>query len=295
VTAAQLLGVLPGRLSSLSPILACGAFLFGVAALGDPPDLGTAQERVQGLTGTTLALSVIALVIVATLLDPLQLRLVRLLEGDWPRWAAPYARRSARWQARRRSRLAASIVLLGPDSTPEQIRASGLRTGELARRFPPTLTRPTALGNALAAMESQAGREFGWDAVVAWPRLYPLLSDGVKLAVDGQRERLDTLARLAVSAAFTAAVTAGLLWSSDWWVLLAGVPVLVSRLAYLGAVHTTFAYAQAVQVAFDLHRFDLLRQLHMRLPTDAGDERELGERISLKWRQGVNLDVPYEH
>jgi hypothetical protein len=33
---------------------------------------------------------------------------------------------------------------------------------------------PPGLGNVLAAMEDGAGRTYGLDAVIVWPRLYPL-------------------------------------------------------------------------------------------------------------------------
>ncbi len=51
----------------------------------------------------------------------------------------------------------------------------------------PELLRPTLPGNVLAAVESRAGEPYGLDAVVAWPRLYPLLGEGVKAVVDDRR------------------------------------------------------------------------------------------------------------
>ena len=49
--------------------------------------------------------------------------------------------------------------------------------------MPDHLVRATGLGNALAAMEDSAGAAYGLDAVVAWPRLYPLLGDKVRAVV----------------------------------------------------------------------------------------------------------------
>ena len=57
-------------------------------------------------------------------------------------------------------------------SSRRQIAGARLR-----RRFPlpDHLVRPTALGNALSAMEDSAGRDYGLDAVIVWPRLYVVL------------------------------------------------------------------------------------------------------------------------
>ena len=159
----------------------------------------------------------------------------------------------------------------------------------------PDAIRPTALGNALTAMERRAGRQYGWDAVVAWPRLYPLLSPGVRAVVDGQRDRLDALARLAITSAATALLTIALLSGSGWWVLAAAIPAAVARLAYVGAVHSAMSYGEAVTVAFDLHRFDLLTQLHLPLPADIGQERKIASQVSLTWRQGVPPTLSYDH
>ncbi|MGW0631173.1 hypothetical protein [Streptomyces sp. NPDC002758] len=290
---------LPGRLVSLLPVVACAAFLLLVLASGAPgapPDAGRAWHTLQGIGAGLTALLVLGLIVVALLLDPLQLRLVRMLEGDWPRSLAGLSRWYTGRQRGHRARLAAD-ARPGDSPGPRDVQRAGAAAALLLRRFArdEEFTRPTALGNALAAMEDRAGLPYGWDAVVAWPRLYPLLSPGVRSVVDGQRERLDTLARLSVCSAATTALAAALLYSSGWWILLAALPAAVARTAYIGTVHTAMAYGQAVAVAFDLHRFDLLRQLHLPLPHTLEEERELSDRICLMWRQGVDLTLPYDH
>ena len=64
-------------------------------------------------------------------------------------------------------------------------------------------------------------------------------------------------------------------------------------LAYLGAVRAAIAYGEAVQVAFDLYRFDLLTALHMEVPTKP--DKELARNIALSdfLRQGVPLPFDY--
>ncbi|HKT03656.1 MAG TPA: hypothetical protein VJT31_29360, partial [Rugosimonospora sp.] len=167
----------------------------------------------------------------------------------------------------------------------------------LRRLFPgPSVPlRPTALGNALAAMEHRAGAEYGWDAVVAWPRLYLVLGQPTRMVVDDRRDTLDTAARLAVTAGITAIASAALLARSGWWLLLALAPLGVAALAYQGAVLAAVAYGDAVRAAFDLHRFDLLDKLHLPLPADQTAERTACDALSLLWRQGAGQPLRYRH
>ncbi|MEV0600363.1 hypothetical protein AB0I82_13845 [Streptomyces sp. NPDC050315] len=299
--ATALLDVLrpPSRLVSLLPVVACVAFLLLILASGAPsapPDAERAWRTLQDIGIGPIALLILGLIVVALLLDPLQLRLVRLLEGDWPSSLAGVSRRSIKRQRTHRDRLVLS-TLLGDSPGPRDVQRVGTAAAALRRRFarddkPP---RPTALGNALAAMEDRAGLQYGWDAVVAWPRLYPLLSPGVRSVVDGQRERLDTLARLSVCSTVTTVLASALLYASGWWILLAALPAAIARTAYIGTVHTAVAYGKAVEVAFDLHRFDLLRHLHLPFPRTLQEERVLSDQVCLVWRQGVDLACRYEH
>ena len=288
-----------GRVVSLLPVVAAGLFITAILAAGAPgaePSLHRAWQVLRGLSASQVLLLTVALVIVALLLDPLQLRLVRLLEGYWPPRLAIVARRSHKRQRNRRDR-AAQAATIGDDLSPQAVQEAGAQAARLQQRFPDDLDaiRPTALGNVLTAMETRAGQQYGWDAVVTWPRLYPLLSPDVRAVVDGQRDRLDALARLAMTSAATALLTVVLLSGSGWWVLVAAIPAVVARLAYIGAVHSAMSYGEAVTVAFDLHRFDLLTQLHLPLPADIGQERKIASQVSLMWRQGVPPALSYDH
>jgi hypothetical protein len=302
MTPSDILGALslPGRVASVLPVVVCGAFLLLILASG-PPEAVPSTDRALGTLQETgageIALVGLGLIVVALLLDPLQLRLVRLLEGDWPRWTGAGCRWCIRRQRARRKRAATGTQQLSDPSDPAAVQDAGVRTARLLQRFPPAdATRPTALGNALAAMEHRAGLQYGWDAVVAWPRLYPLLSPGVRAVLDGQRDRLDGLARLSGTAAATTLLTVAELGSSGgWWLALAAIPAVVSRVAYVGSVHTAIAYGHAVQVAFDLNRFDLLKALHLPLPRDLSEERKIADQVSMMWRQGVDVTVEYDH
>jgi hypothetical protein len=174
--------------------------------------------------------------------------------------------------------------------------AAGIAGAQLSRRYPEVdQVRATALGNALAAAEQRAGANYGWDAVTAWPRVYPVLTDPIRAVVDARRDVLDSSARVALTGVLTAVASGVLLMRSGWWSLLALIPLAVGWLAYLGAVRAAIAYGEAIAVAFDLCRFTLLTALHLPLPPNRDVERRLSEGLCLEWRQGVQLPDEYFH
>jgi hypothetical protein len=237
----------------------------------------------------------VAITLLAVLGTPLQLALVRVLEGQW--LSARLARLSRRGQERRRKRLADAEELPEGEVGEAELQAAGAAGARLRRLFPePELLRPTLLGNVLAATESRAGEPYGLDAVVAWPRLYPLLGEGVKAVVDDRRAIMDAAARLSVTMAATGVIAAGLLARSGWWVLLALAPLVIARVAYVGAVHAAVAYGESVRVAIDLHRFALIDVLRLPRPSDPDDERRRNAELSDLWRQGLPMSPePYRH
>jgi hypothetical protein len=282
------------------PTYAAAALLAALIWAGAPGPLqaGRIQHTATGLDLGQAVLSAIAITLVAVLFHPLQLALVRLLEGQWPTRLAPLARWARRRQIRARGRLA-TLAELPDDDTPlseAQVQATGGAGQQLRIRYPvEDLCRPTALGNVLAAMETSAGDQYGYDAVVAWPRLYPVLGDPVRAVVDDRRNSVDAAARLSVTMLVTALAAFGLLLGSGWWLLLVAIPLLVSWIAYRGAIQAAMAYGEAVVVAFDLHRFDLTAALHLALPADDRAERLANAQLCDFWRQGVEFPVDYRH
>lgn len=156
------------------------------------------------------------------------------------------------------------------------------------------LVHPTALGNVLAAMEDTPGRTYGMDAVVAWPRLYPVLGDRMRAIVDDRRDAVDVSARLTVTGIAVAAASAALLIRSGWWLSLTAIPLAIAVTSYMGAVQAALAYGEAVHVAFDLHRFDLLSAL-LRLPPDLRSETAANRALCDLWRQDIPIDLVYRH
>lgn len=267
-------------------------------APGRPPDWAAAWKSLTGAGAGAIVGVVLVCVLLALLLRPLQLALVRGAEGYWPRWCAPLTSLMIRRHAQRRASLQA-IATNVPDDPHHDlaVQIAGRAGTELRERYPagdPLL--PTTLGNVLAAGEQLAGAAYGFDAVSAWPRLYPLLPATTRTLVDDRRNTLD--AAVVTAATMTAAGLAALplLARSGWWLLLALVPLALAAAAYRGAIEAALGYGQAVDAAFELHRFDLYRALRLPLPSSHADEVTLVRGLCRQWRQG-GLDPArhYEH
>jgi hypothetical protein len=256
----------------------------------------TAWATASHLSLGEVVVLVLAVTLLAVVLQPLQCAMVHVAEGSWPAWlGTKWARRR---QLGRKKRLARATQLpAGPELTDEALQRAGAAGYQLRRRFPGPdhLVRPTALGNVLAAMEDGAGRAYGLDAVTAWPRLYPVLGEQAKSLVDDRRDALDAAVRMAVTMAVTAVASLVLLLWSGWWLLLVLMPLGVALLAYHGAVQAALAYAETVYVAFDLHRADLLTALRTDPPAQQDAERILNEQWCDLWRQGIPLPTTLQY
>ncbi|WP_327091190.1 hypothetical protein OIE66_11305 [Nonomuraea sp. NBC_01738] len=295
-------------LVSLLPAFAAGAFLLVLIWAGAPGELSftAAWRTAAGLKAGELVLLAVGLALVALVTYPMQVALVRVFEGYWGhtgagRLSVLSPRRLSGWLARRLSvRLARRRDELAEREaqalTEEDEQAAGT-AGELLRsRYPASgAVLPTRLGNVLAAAEERAGKPYGWDAVVAWPRLYPVLGAESRAVADDLRDSLDAMIRLSCTAAVTAPVSLALLWASGWWAALVLVPLVVAVLAYRAALQSALSYGRAMEAAFDLHRFDLLAALRLPLPADREAERAQAAALCALWRQGTPVRLDYDH
>ena len=291
-------------LVSYLPTYAAALFLLVLVWAGAPGWSGRTDHRIKftaaWATASHLSLGEVVMValavaLLAVVLQPLQLAMVGLAEGSWPAWlGTTWAKR---WQGNRRNRLhRAEQLPAGAERTDEALQRAGEAGYQLRRRFPvPDHLRPTALGNVLAAMTDRAGRLYGLDAVIAWPRLYPVLGEQVKSLVDDRRDTLDAAVRMAATMAVTAIASFVLLLRSGWWILLALIPLGIAVLAYNAAVQAALAYSETVHVAFDLHRADLFTALRMDLPRQQDTEKILNQQWCDLWRQGIPLPTTIEY
>lgn len=293
--------VFSGRflLVSYLPTLAFGVFLLVLVWAGAPGahvDFSAAWRTAAGLRAGELVLLVLGITLASLLSHPLQLPLVRALEGYWPAAARPLTALGLRRQRVCRARLVRASALSAEAPDDAEVQTAGAAGARLLELFPPAdRLLPTALGNVLSAMEHRAGSGYGWDAAVAWPRLYPVLGGPVKAVVDDRRTTLDAAVRLSAVTLASGLTTFVLLVRAGWWPLLALLPLTASWIAYRGAVRAGAAYGEAVAAAFDLHRFDLLTALHLPLPADRAAERRQAAELCAHWRQGRPLALVYDH
>lgn len=265
-----------------------------------------------GVAGALLLIAACAAVL-GLLLHPFQIRAVRLLEGYWDRWL-PTARLAGvlieyqrrKWQAlkriaeeveeeeqeaRPRVRMSLPEQVRDLDSARDRVRDDARR--RLAAMPPGDVLLPTALGNALRAGELRAGERYGLATLASWPRIYPQLSPPLAKAVSSARDGLDAAVNLCYSFAACVLVLALALHDEPdkWWLPL--LALAASALAYKGAVVATQGYAHAMDVVYDLHRFDLARALHHR-PPDRESEWDFFRRVSEAFAD-TTTGPPYDH
>ncbi len=80
-------------------------------------------------------------------------------------------------------------------------------------------------------------------------------------------------------------ISVALLAAHGWWLLAAAVALAGTLLSYRAALAAATAYGQALEAAFDLHRFDLLTALHLPLPADLLGELTANQELSRFLRQ----------
>lgn len=240
---------------------------------------------------------VLLVIVIALVTQPFQLALVRILEGyGWPAANTLVVWLTAR-QGRRRQALRDAIQIDAAEVSVEQQTAMSEAARRLSTYFPQAhRLLPTALGNALRAAEDLPTLRYGVDAIVVWPRLYPLVSTKLAATIDGARQQLDFLARMSVMFVLAAFISLAYLWHAWLWAAATVVVFLLfAWLAYRGAVEAAVAYGLTVQSAIDLHRFDFLKALHLALPKNAAEEEKIFRRTSEFLRQGLPHRLLYEH
>lgn len=225
----------------------------------------------------------------ALLVHPMQRSILRVLEGyHWPPWIC---RSRCKRHIRRRRALVIPPSMTHPSE--RQLAADWKR-----RRYYPAESRirPTLFGNVLAAAEDSAGAAYGFDAVIAWPRLYMVLGETTRRVIDDRRNQLDLAARMTVTGMVMTVVAAALLADSGWWIFLALAPAAVAVFSYMAAVAGALTFGEAMHAAFDLHRFDLLDALRMPRPADNAAERDTNAELCRLWRREVQrISAVYRH
>jgi hypothetical protein len=269
----------------LVPAAAIVALVLALLMSGAPataPDLDRLSRRINGLGFGGAALVLLFMILLALLSYSLQSSMLRLLEGYWEGSSLGRVLSSlgVRLHRRRLDRLVE--VAYGRTATAQDKVVQRLARRRLESGYPSDEERllPTRLGNALRAFEDQAGQRYGLETVVVFPRLTPYLSDPVRAALDDLRDQLDIAARLCITLLLATVISAALLLTHGWWLALPAAIALLAWVAYRSAIQAAIAYGEEVAVAFDLHRFEMLRGLHFPLPDTTAAELILNDQVS---------------
>lgn len=282
------------RFVSLLPVCVLALYVLALAWSGAPassPSVGRGVMHARHVAGWQAFMLAVAVVVVAVIAEPLQVTLVRLLEGYWgeSRAGRLLAAPGIAFHRARRNRLERAQRRSPGDPAPSAVARDRAAREEAARKlraYPPEpAILPTMLGNVLRSSEGRAGSRYGLDAIVVWPRFYPLLSDKVTAVLDDLRDQLDLAARFCMVFGIATVISVAFLASHGWWLTVAAVTLAGALLSYRAALAAATAYGQAAEAAFDLHRFDLLTALHLPLPGDLLGEVAANQELSRFLRQ----------
>jgi hypothetical protein len=291
-------------LINLLPTTALVVFVLSLLGSGLPihrVDRERLSVAITALSLREVTLLTLAILAVAWISSPLQFSLVRLLEGYWH---GPGLRQvgliGVRLQARQLRRLVdVTYSADGQDEQRQELAKERLATYPAEGRL-----LPTRLGNVLRAAEDEAGQRYGLDTITMMPRLYPFLSERLTDGLAELRDQLDITARLCVTLLLATVISALLLLPQlllhGWWLALPVATAVLAWVAYKAAVQAATAYGRLLYVAFDLHRFDMVRGLHLPLP-NAGKEEDFNQRLSeffakRRWVRYVDpAEYRYEH
>ncbi|MEV0339097.1 hypothetical protein AB0H49_08710 [Nocardia sp. NPDC050713] len=282
-----------GALPALVVVLGVAVQL-AAGAPNHPPSRQHLVKTFEGLSATEWTLVAVGVLVAVLVLQPFQVALVRALEGH-PLLRGPLkiiglpmrAVWTFRW-----NHLNARQQTHDPDGADNgKLLAAAAAMSRLPSR---ERLLPTRLGNTLRAAEDRPADRYGLDIVVAWPHLHSLLPERAAATTDDARDQLDAACRFTVAFASLGVVSAFLL--SGWWlVTVALATAILTVLAYRATIAAAGTYGELVNAVVALHRFDLLKALHLQLPDNTESEHKLFKAVSLHLRQGWPLDVGYHH
>lgn len=142
---------------------------------------------------------------------------------------------------------------------------------------------PTLLGNILKNAELYPFHRYGLDAVLFWPKLYPLFPAQFAADIAELRGNLDAMLLVTTLAIAFSLLSGGYLVvvRAPWWLFAFcfGGGVITSFTSYRGAMGAVMPYAEQIKTAFDLYRNDLLEKMRVPLPATLEEERNRWQEL----------------
>lgn len=190
--------------------------------------------------------------------------------------------------------------------------------------FPPDLEKivSTRFGNILRASEYYSGQRYGIDAVTIWPRLFQVIPRSYQQKIEQSSNGLGSLVycvflsffssiifvnaslyqfylfNLSVKGLFPVyfipvdfSVAGQAIYSQRSWLFLglSLIMILLCFLFYSASLPVARMYGILIRGAFDLFRFDLLKQLNIEIPRDSYEEYDLWAKISESFAVGDTI------
>jgi hypothetical protein len=257
--------------------------------------LGSLDRQGPGVQIAVLLTVLLALAGSGIVVGTLAVPVLRLLEGYWPRWAGPLQLRLAGWLARRAAdeapawQEAYKRVRPPADPTAKDL-AVYTRLERRRRRRPssPGYFMPTPVGNIMRAAERRPFDKYGLDAVVLWPRVWPLLPDNLRSDLLAARASLDRAAIAAVWGVLFCAFAPLTLWTIPIGLAAAATAVVIV------IPDRAQVFGDLMEVAYDQNRTTLYSQLRWPLPANPKEERAEGRRLtSYLWRGSDDMSPTF--
>lgn len=270
------------------PIFIGAAFLAAVVALAR--GISTAIADFAGLSAIEQILYgaaiLIGITVIAYVLSVLTMPMIRIYEGHWPPWIRTLAYPLVAWQKHRHSSILDRMEENpGKDNTISPAYREALYRYYSTYPRNPKLVKPTSIGNILAAAEEYPRLRYNVNAALWWPRLFAVMPEAHRGQVEAS-----ILPMIALLNLTTIVFLVGL-GGGAWLILAQGlhlwaivciiIGLILAFLCYRAAAIQAVRYTLTVRTAFDLYRFDLLKQMHIPLPSPK-EERALWDHLE-KW------------
>ena len=257
--------------------------------------LGWLDRHGAGVQITVLVTVLLAVAGSGVVVGGLATPVLRLLEGYWPRWADPLRLRLTRRLAERAAaeapawQKAYERVQPPADPTAEDL-AVYTRLERRRRRRPssPGYFLPTPIGNILRAAERRPFDKYGLDAVVLWPRLWPVLPETLRSDLLAARTSLDRAAIASVWGVLFCAFA-----PFTFWAIPIGLGVAATAVVAVVPGRAQ-AFGELQEAAYDQYRTTLYTQLRWPLPANPHQERAEGQRLtSYLWRGSDDMSPAF--
>lgn len=237
----------------------------------------------------------IAVFVIAVVIQPFQIALVQMLEGYGWTGKMPtilidlcterHLRRRDLANVRRSMELEPSTRSLTDAIAYARRERRITHQKELAEarfaRYPKEKrVQPTMLGNVLRAGEDVAGERYGFDSVIAYPRMFPTVSAKLEGEITHQLRLIDTTSALSVAFAVAGLATTPMFRTVGWPLAVPIALFALAALSYHGALRAAGEHGTLLATAFDLHRFDIAAGMHLPLPTSPAEEVPFNKALS---------------